>query len=177
MAYSKVRPVPEDDDPQPYIPRQPKARAEAAVALRLAGATYTDVAKTLGYSSAVVARQAVERSLAATAGDEDRAKMRLLESKRLERLLRSVWSRATDPSDAEHLPYVRAALALIDRHARLYGLDAPTQMVVYSPAQSEIEAWVAGMSRQVVAGLPLEADIISGDYEVLDGPQDERDAS
>jgi hypothetical protein len=167
MAYEKVQPIGEDEELVPHVPRQPKARAEAAVALKIAGATYTDIAKTLDYSSASIARQAVERSLAATAGTEDRAKMRLLESKRLERLLRSVWKRATDPADAEHLSYVRAALALIDRHSRLHGLDAPQQMVVYSPAQSEIEAWVAGMSRQVVAGMPLEADIIEGDYEVI----------
>jgi hypothetical protein len=167
MVY-QVAPLGEDDDDlQPYVPRQPKARAEAAVAMKIAGATYTEIAKVIPYSSASVARQAVERSLAATVGDEDRAQMRLLESKRLERLLRSVWGRATNSSDAEHLSYVRAALALIDRHARLHGLDAPTQMVVYSPAQSEIEAWVAGMSRQVVSGLPLEADIIGGEYEVI----------
>ena len=174
MAYERVRPVPEGELPPP-IPKAPKARAEAAVALKIAGATYSDIAKTVGYSSASVARQAVERSLAGTVGEEDRAKMRLLEAKRLERLLRSVWSRSTDPSDPEHLSYVRASLSIIDRHIRLHGLDAPQQMVVYSPAQSEIEAWVAGMSRQVIAGMPLEADIIDGDYEVVQDapyPQD-----
>lgn len=176
MGYEQVQPIGEEEDLTPYVPRQPKARAEAAVAMKIAGATYTDISKVIGYSSATIARQAVERSLAATVGDEDRAQIRLLESKRLERLLRSVWGRATNNADPEHLSYVRAALALIDRHARLHGVDAPAQMVVYSPAQSEIEAWVAGMSRQVVSGLPLEADIIGGEYEVVQDAPSPQDA-
>ena len=30
----------------------------------------------------------------------------------------------------------------MDRHAKLYGLDAPTEVVVHNPTQTELEAWV-----------------------------------
>lgn len=165
MPDAPVVPFGEDEDPQDArlqdLPFEGSAkRAEAAVALRLAGATYPEIANTCGYTDAFHARQAVERVLAASVGEDGRDQLRAVEGKRLERLLRSTWKRATDPGDTEHLAYVRAALALIDRHVRLFGLDAPQQMVVYSPAQGEIEAWVAGMARTVVADLPTEADII-----------------
>lgn len=171
MAYPPVDPLDEGPQDAPLIEGNDN-RAEAAVALRLAGATYPEIAKTAGYSSAFHARQAVERVLAASVGDDGRDKLRGVEGRRIERLLRSVWARATDPRDVEHLAYVRASLALIDRHIRLYGLDAPQQMVVYSPAQGEIEAWVAGMARSVIAELPPEADIIG---EVLYEGDDEQE--
>jgi hypothetical protein len=38
---------------------------------------------------------------------------------------------------------VRTARELIDRHIRLFGMDAPTEIVVHSPTTMELEAWVA----------------------------------
>jgi LmbE family N-acetylglucosaminyl deacetylase len=165
MPYAPIEPLGEDEDPQDarlqdYPVEGSEQRAEAAVALRLAGATYPEIAKHAGYTDAFHARQAVERVLAASVGQDSRDQLRAVEGKRIERLLRSTWKKATDSGDPEHLSYVRASLALIDRHVRLFGLDAPQQMVVYSPAQGEIEAWVAGMARTVVSELPQEADIV-----------------
>jgi hypothetical protein len=145
-----------------------KSRQEAAVALRIAGATYSDIARTLDYASAALARQAVERSLATTAGTESREQLRFIEARRLERLLRGLWKKATDETNEEHLAAVRTAIAVIDRHAKLYGLDAPQEMVVYTPAASELEAWVANMAKQVRGEFPEEADIITAEYEVTD---------
>jgi hypothetical protein len=174
MAYPVVDPLGEDEEPADVTPEGNSNRAEAAVALRLAGATYPEIARTAGYTSAFAARQAVERVLAASAGEEGRERLRGVEGKRLERLLRSVWVRATDSNDPEHLAYLRASLALIDRHIRLFGLDAPQQMVVYSPAQGEIEAWVAGMARAVIEEMPPEADIVG--EVIYERPSDEQDA-
>ena len=139
-----------------------KSRQEAAVALRLAGATYTEVATALGYTSPALAREAVERALASTVDADDRERMRVLEGRRLERLLRGLWRKATDDANPEHLSAVRTAIAVIDRHARLFGLDAPQQMVVYTPAGEEIATWVAAMAQQVRGELPQEHDIIEG---------------
>jgi hypothetical protein len=153
------------------------ARGNAAVAMRIAGATYTDIARTLEYTSPTHARQAVERSLAASAGTEGREQMRFLEARRLERILRGLWTKATSDTimvkgqevdNPDHLAYARTAIAVIDRHARLYGLDAPQEMVIYNPSGAELEAWVAKMARQVHGELPDEYDIIEG--HAIDDP-------
>lgn len=171
MPIAPPMPMDEGEEPQDLQLHGSADRAEAAVALRLAGATYPEIARTIGYTSAFHAQQAVEKVLAASVGEDGRDRARHIEGKRLERLLRSVWSKATNPDSPDHLAYLRASLALIDRHIRLFGLDAPQQMVVYSPAQGEIEAWVAGMAKAVVAELPQEADIV-GEI-VYDLPGDE----
>jgi hypothetical protein len=138
-------------------------RQDAAVAMRIAGATYGEIAKALEYRSAQDARLAVERALAQSVGDDDREKQRYLTARRLERLLRALWRKATDESSMEQLPAVRASLAVIDRYARLYGLDAPTEMVVYTPSRLEIERFVASVSASMNSELPSEADIVEGE--------------
>ncbi len=105
----------------------------------------------------------MERSLAATVDSGDRDRMRSLTSRRLERILRGLWGKAADPNHPEHLAAARTAIAVIDRHARLYGLDAPTEMVVYTPAAAEIERWVTGMAQKQVGAMPEEANILEGE--------------
>jgi len=142
-------------------------RQQAAVALRLAGASYDEIAQHLGYADAGMAAAAVERDLRDHLSEEGRDEVRMTDGRRIERLLRSVWAKANDPTHVEHLPAVRTALALIDRHARLYGLDAPQEVIVYNPAASEIEAWVSQMTLNLssVDGI-IEQDII--DLDELD---------
>lgn len=142
------------------------SRQESAIALRIRGANYSEIADLLEYSSANQARLAVERGLASLVGKEDREQMRFIEARRLERILRGLWSKATDDKSDEHLPAARTALAVIDRHARLYGLDAPQEMVVYNPTGTELDAWVQAMAGQIRSAGPQEVDIIDG--EVLD---------
>ena len=40
-----------------------------------------------------------------------------------------------------------AALSIIDRHIRLMGLDAPTEISIHTPTQHEIERWVDGVAQ------------------------------
>jgi hypothetical protein len=134
---------------------------QAATALRLAGASYAEIAEALGLSDAIEARNIVERDLATRSGDEaDRAALREEEAARIMRLLRGVWQKATDPNNPEHLVAARVALSMVDRHARLLGLDMPTEVVVYTPTTSEIDQWVASM---IVAGSVIEGDVEEAD--------------
>lgn len=136
--------------------------SRSATALRLAGATYAEIAETLGFAGPVEARNAVERDLAnhaARADDESMERLRTEESMRILRLLRGVWRKATDEHDPEHLPAVRVALALIDRNIRLRGLDAPTEVVVHNPTAAEIDAWVSMVVTSTVA-FDMEDDVI-----------------
>lgn len=139
-------------------------RSQSALALKLSGASYTDIAKVMGYSSAYHARQAVERVLAASADSpEDRDKMRVLVDRRLNRLLQSVMSKAVDPKDPQHLAYNARALALVDREAKLWGVDAPTQVQV-TANDEHIQQYMQKMG--ILAGADREAeeaDIIDAD--------------
>jgi hypothetical protein len=157
------------------------SRQEAAVAMRMEGAPYSDIAATLGYANATQARTAVERCLASLShSPEDRDHLRFLEARRLERILRGIWKKATQEfitdengekiANVEHLAAARTALAVIDRHSRLYGLDAPQELVVYNPTQIELQKWIEKVAGQVRSAGPEEVDIISG--EVIDETED-----
>lgn len=118
-------------------------KANAAVQLRLAGATWEEIALALGYPTPRQALVATEKALEKQLdSDVDREKMRKLAGQRLERLLRSVWGKAVDENHPDHLLAATKAREIIDRHAKLFGLDAPTEVVVHSPTQQELESWV-----------------------------------
>lgn len=173
MAYAEPDPVTEQGllklNPDLDEPDR-KSRTEAAIGLKVAGANYSEIAEVLGYANVDAARTAVERGIAATATEDDRKHQREIASRRLDRLLRGIWKKATDEGNPEQLSAARTALALVDRHIRLWGADAPSEMVIYSPSTGELEAWIAKMARQVRAGLPEELDIIES--EVIEDSDD-----
>lgn len=135
----------------------------AALGLRLAGASFGEVAQVLGFADAEAARRSVERELGRQVVPGDGLEgLRAEEAARLERLLRSVWPKAMDGDSGEHLPAVKVALQLIDRHARLLGLDVPQEVVVHNPSQAEIDAWVAEVVKPAVLGV-VEGEVVVDD--------------
>lgn len=137
-------------------------KADAAVQLRIAGASWSEIATTLGYPTPRQALVSTERALQRQLQEGDsREQMRRMAGARLDRLLRSVWAKAVNPADPEHLLAVTKAREIVDRQAKLYGLDAPTEVIVHNPTATEIEAWVA---KVVSVGAPPvpEYDIITG---------------
>lgn len=145
-----------DDDDNP-------TRAMAAVALRLGGAGYKTIALQLGYASERRVRDVIERALAESVDNaEDTAHMRQVQHARLERMLTSVWTRANDPKDPDHLAYSARALAIIDRENKMLGLDMPTEVTLHHvPELSQVRTWVEGMAARL-AGEPIvvEAEIL-----------------
>ena len=141
-----------------------QTKAESALALRIAGTSYTNIAKALGYASATRARLAVERVLAASADSpEDRDQQRVLNDKRLNRLLQSVMGKAVDPKDPDHLAYNARALAITDRIMRLWGVDAPAQVQI-TPTDEHLQQYVAHMMALARKEPEAEeADIIDAD--------------
>ena len=148
-------------------------KANAAVALRLSGATWGEIAEALGYPTARQALVATEKALERQLRDTDREAMRRIAGARLERLLLGVWGKAIDPQNVEHLVAVGKAREVIDRHAKLFGLDAPTEIVVHNPTQTELEAWVTQVARirmpQVEEYDILEGDVVEDQPEALEG--------
>jgi hypothetical protein len=114
----------------------------------------------------VATEKALEKQLAS---EGDREKLRRLANARLERLLRSVWPKAIDPENPDHLLALTKAREVIADHRKLYGLDAPTEVVVHQPTLHELEQWVA---RVVTATVPAveEYDILEGEFSVTEPP-------
>jgi hypothetical protein len=138
--------------------------AAAATALRIAGASYSEIAEAVGFSSPEAAMDAVERDLAfrATAASDDKKELVREESAaRIERLLRSTWRKALDEQNPEHLPAVRTALSLIDRLARLRGADAPQVVSITTPTEMELDRWVRSVIAQQAMPDIIEGEVIS----------------
>ena len=143
------------------VSRARQRKANAAIQLRLAGATWAEIAASLGYPTPRQALIATEKALEKQLEDtNDREKMRRLANARLERLLRAVWPKAVDPDNPEHLLALTKAREVIADHRKLFGLDAPTEVVVHNPTATELEAWVA---RVVTQTLPQVEE-----YDILD---------
>ncbi len=148
----------------------PPTRAAAAVALVTNGAPYDEIARILGYETPAVAKRAVWKAIGEAGADHDSIeRMRKLQAGRLDKLLYSVMRRATKPTDVDHLSYVRVALAILDRQAKLFGLDAATSVVVYTPSAQEVAAYAEQVTRVLAASRgEIESDIIDAEL-VEDG--------
>lgn len=174
MAYAPVVIENPDEDPNKDLSEKDrKTRQEAAVALRVAGANWSEIAETLDYVSPSRARQAVERALADSVGDEDRAQMRHVVNRRLDRLLRATWKKALDEKREDQAVHTRSALAIIDRSIRLNGLDAPSEHVLYSPSALEIDAFIKRAVEEFRGSQPEEVDVVEGDIIEGDILEDE----
>ena len=133
----------------------------AALALRLAGASYSEVAEALAMPDLNAARAAIEAELGNMVDDHDKVVLRAEEEARLGRLLRAFWPKATDTDSPEQLQAGKMCLDIIRARTKLLGLDAPTEVAVYTPTTTEIDQWVhsltAGQAEDLMA---LEADVI-----------------
>lgn len=150
------------------VAEPPRNRTAAALQLRIDGAGWSDIARVLDFATAADARQAVEWALAAEPKDaESVEEIRMLESRRIERVIASLMRRATNPKDPDHLQYARTLLMAVKQHTDLHGAAAPTKVdVTYSPTAQQLENWVNAIA-VAKHGPSGEADII--DVEVLDG--------
>jgi len=145
--------------------------AEAATRMALSGAPYTEIAQVCGYHSPASARTAVMRVIAAGHDNtDDYRAMRQMESQRIMGLLRSVWDKATDQSDIDHLAYNRQAATLVAQHAKLHGLDAPQAVTFISPEHDVFEQVVQRTAEALTAGAAQEADIFA---EVIEDDAEE----
>lgn len=96
-------------------------REKRAVELRKAGLDYRTIASQLGLKSASSAHQIVQRALQRTLREAGTEQVRDFEGDRLDRLQTAVWGRAMQGD----IPAVNAVLRIMERRARLFGLDAP----------------------------------------------------
>lgn len=140
-------------------------KSDAALALRTAGSTWDEIASLLGYPSGRHALVAIEGALKRRLNELDRDKLRVLASDRLESLLRSSWSKAHTQDSPEHLAAVGKSREVIADFRKLWGLDAPTEVIIATPTQQELDTWVAKVVGHQMPAVQ-EFDIVEG--EIID---------
>lgn len=140
------------------IPR----KGDAALALKIAGATWSEIMSALNFSSEQAVRNAVQTAAAANMTDEDRSQHRQMALMRYERLLRSGMVKAMDANNGEHLSAIRACTELVNRIVALTGAAMPTELVIHTPTESQLREWVQQVS-QIKMPEVQEYDIFDAD--------------
>lgn len=115
--------------PNGESPTSPKRLAifdkhKRALELRKDGLTYSDIAKRLGYATVQGAYQAVQTMLLKSIR-ETADEVRAVENERLDVLFNKVYTRAKETGDDKD---ITLCLAIMNRRARLLGLDAPSKI-------------------------------------------------
>lgn len=137
----------------------------SCLALWTAGANYADIAKQMHLRSPKVAQLAVERALSEMVDDHgDKSKLRRRMSLTLDRFLKAITPKAVDPENPEQLAAVRTGLSIVDRFAKLNGLDAPTEVNIHMPNAEQFETFIALAARGAGIEVPIEADPFSEEY-------------
>lgn len=150
---------------QPRRPpsREIRQRNEEIIELRRAGESYGRIADHYGLSKARVCdiiRQACDLSNAPNINE-----LRAAEGDRLDRLQQKVWAKALDGD----IPAIRTVLAIMDRRARLFGLDAPVRVDI-----QQLPADVASLTERVRALRVAQAEALEQpivDAEVVEAQE------
>lgn len=173
MPQPDLPSLPDPSDKTVHPSRQKQRKYNAALALKMSGATWEDICDVIGYPTVRSARIAVERALERQVKDDNQTQshLRQLANVRLERLLRGVWAKAIDPNNPDHLVAMTKAREIIADHRKLFGLDAPTEMNINNPGAQELEQYVNFLISKGTPALE-EADIFDGEWE----EEDEQDA-
>jgi len=134
-------------------------RKKNALELRLAGASYRDIAQALNCSVGTATNDCKEAMAEIPMQQAD--EMRTVELSRLDRLQRAVWPKAVKGD----LQAVDRAIKIIDRRAKLFGLDAPQQVQI-TASDIDLDAAVDKMLR--VAEMALEKENAAESFDDVD---------
>ena len=133
-------------------PQQQAENAEKqrqALELRKAGATFEQIARQLGYANAGGAYKIVQAALRDTV-QQPADEVRQLELERLDAMLRALWPAAIQGKWLA----VDRCLLIMDRRARLLGLDAPTRRIVEVIDDTTIDREIQRLLEQLAQNDP-----------------------
>jgi hypothetical protein len=147
---------------QPEAVRARQRKANAAYRMALSGANWKQIARVCGYPTERAAKVAVELMLEKRIDPSDKQHLRLMVSGRLDTLLRGIWAKATDQDSPEQLTAVQRVREIVADYRKVWGIDAPQEVIVTSPTQRDIDEFVASVVRGTLP--PVEnADIVDAD--------------
>lgn len=154
-------------------------KTRRAMALKLAGASYAQIAQTLGYHDASGARKAVQRGMK-SALHESAGELRKIHYGRLEHMLMLIWPEVNQ----RDLPAMSAALAIMDRMEKLFGLNEAQRIDVSTGRETVIladgdkESYIKALEE---AGqrlhLPLSSNTPDDDKDDDNEPDDDDNAA
>ncbi|MFF4644978.1 hypothetical protein [Streptomyces sp. NPDC001389] len=132
-------------------------RRAKAIRLKIDGASYTEIAEQLGYSSRGSACSDVRRALEKHVIEEGLAveAWRELELARLDLLQKAIWPEATEGNPRA----IETALKILDRRAKLLGLDSAIKLEVLTidALDAQIQRLEAELGARALAASDSEA--------------------
>jgi len=99
-------------------------RERRVVELRRSGATFEEIAESVGYANHAGALHAYHRAMKRVLVNAGTEELRQLELSRLDKLQETLWPRAMEGD----VPAVMAILKILDRRAKYLALDAPKRI-------------------------------------------------
>lgn len=140
-----------------------RSRHKAAAILLVNGMDVEAITQMLDYPDEATCQKDLERAVADIGMDSwDKAAMRRIMSARLEQ----AWKIGITNANRRGYPAREAALSnairAAERLIKLYGLDAPAEMIVHNATTEQINAWIQSMMAERVAQYPQEVDVVQG---------------
>lgn len=146
------------------------SKAVRCLELRREGHTWRDIAQMVGYKSQGSAHEAVQRLLKRVARETDDT-MREVEKERLDEMTRRLHdlifgneAKGVEASDRMAARNIEVAVKVMERRAKLFGLDAADRTEITVQAPKVIE--YVRDERQDVRARAV-AEVLEGDYEEL----------
>lgn len=167
---SELDPIREElgtEEEEKALVRNPRRRsAKAALELKMMGANFVEIAKVLEFESPSAARMAVESALIESGhGDADKESIRSLMGLQLDQWHKSIATKIVDSKLTGQLEYMAMGLRLMERKARLFGIDAPTKVELHNADDHEIQALIGAYQERLGLSRPEEGD----PFELVEG--------
>lgn len=147
-------------------------RRRNALNMKKDGATYEQIAEALGYANKGHAYKDIQKSLAEVNKETTLAaeEYRALQNERLEIMFAAIWPRAVGMDPNTRGVDLRAAemiLKLMERQARLNGVDAPTktEVTVSQGVDARIEELFSMLGVQSTNPEVIQGELESGEEE------------
>lgn len=142
------------------VKKATKLTVRAMLTPWMAGSSYAELAQLFDLPSAAAARQAIERALAEAAPDTQADRPMLIKkaSMTLDMLQRSIMGKAIDPENPDQRGYIETVLKIQDRKAALFGLNAPSTMLLATPGDDELQSFIHQLAVASGTEIPEEED-------------------
>jgi hypothetical protein len=151
---------------QPFVmPNSQTAttKARAAGVMLVAGSSPEYIADVLGFTSPTGARNAALSALSEALDSADRGAIKTVLGGRLEALFRTAYARANDKRYPQREAAMDKALKIIEQQMKLFGVAAPTTLMVGAATDAQIAEFVARVAQSRIDALPQEKDVIRGE--------------
>jgi len=106
-----------------------REREKRAVELRKEGYTYQEIADELGYKSPASSRSALLRAMERMLPIEEAEEVRAIEAARLDAMTQRLWAKFKQKGKV-NLGIIDRLLRVMERRARLLGIDAPVRAAI-----------------------------------------------